>query len=92
MVLRTVALRSWAVDVDDGEDGFLDEEADHLDFLEDRVAVDEVLQGVRFEVVGVGAECEDRRYGVQEEAVDDDHVERPAQNLARVGQEMQAGP
>lgn len=52
-------------DVDDGEDGFLDEEADHLDFLEDGVAVDEVLKGGRFEVVGIGAECEDCRYGVQ---------------------------
>lgn len=79
-------------DVNDGEDGFLDEEADHLDFLEDGVAVDEVLEGGRFEVVGVGAECEDCRYGVQYEAVNDNHVERPAQNLARVGQEMQAGP
>jgi hypothetical protein len=29
---------------------------------------------------------------VQYEAVNDNHVERPAQNLARVGQEMQAGP
>ena len=40
-------------DVDDGEDGFLDEEADHLDFLEDGVPVDEVLEGGWFEVVGV---------------------------------------
>ena len=52
-------------DVDDGEDRFLEEEADHLDFLEDGVAVNEVFKGGRVKVVGVGAECEDCCYGVQ---------------------------
>lgn len=62
-------------DVDEGEDELLEEEADHLDFLHDVVALDEVVEGAVAEGVGVGAEGKDAGGETEDDDVGADHVE-----------------
>jgi hypothetical protein len=79
-------------DVNDGQYAFLDKEADHLDLLDDIVAVDKAHEDILGERVAVRDESEDGGRGMEDDGVGDDHVEGVAENAARISEEMKAGP
>lgn len=92
---RGAVLLSWTeleelqrgLGVDDGEDDFLDGEADELDALEDTKGWGEPIGPGR-----LLAHLEDPADGVQDDSVDDDHGERGAQDQAGVYDQMESGP
>ena len=73
--------------VDEGEDDFLDGEADQLDALEDVEAAVEELRFIR-----VDAEFEDGGGHVEDDAVDDDHGQGGAEDAGVVDDEVEARP